>query len=115
MFTLETIRNSFVSRWRRIRTQLTDVENRCWVVENRTRNQSELHVIDPNPSLTFSLIGIDYTCRTNRDCAGPDRARRNELRGVAASAHRHLGERQIEEVTALPKPPGYSRFIQIIR
>src|SRR5438477_1555197 len=32
MLTLETIRNSFVSRWRRIRTQLTDVENRCWMV-----------------------------------------------------------------------------------
>jgi hypothetical protein len=25
------------------------------------RNQSELHVIDPNPSLTFSLIGIAST------------------------------------------------------
>src|SRR5438552_3514068 len=33
MFTLETIRNSFVYRWLRIRTQLTDVENRYWMVE----------------------------------------------------------------------------------
>ena len=35
MFMFETIRNSFVSRWRRIRTQLTDVGNRYWLVENR--------------------------------------------------------------------------------
>jgi hypothetical protein len=58
-----------VSRWLRIRTVLTGVENRYWMVENRIRNQSELHVIDPNPSLTFSLIGIASTKRRNEAAA----------------------------------------------
>jgi hypothetical protein len=40
------------------------------------RNQSELHVIDPNPSLTFSLIGIASTKWSRCKSDSPSTAQR---------------------------------------
>src|SRR5437870_1813801 len=45
MFMLETIRNSFAFRWRQIRTEVTNVENRAWMWFWTTRTLMRVGVL----------------------------------------------------------------------